>query len=394
MHPIIKAAAKAGMSLVGSVLSLLPLRNTILFESHPDYTCNTYPAFLQLRKDLPEYKMVWCVTPGSEKPEGVDDTFDYGSRKLFPWLKGKYYLHTAKAIISCNRAIHKPRKKQVHLFLCHGSKTKKTRGLYEPGAGVDYINVQSHFFDDIITYEYNCDKEQLVYLGYPRCDWFFDSQEKIPELKQKLQLPENCKFLVWLPTFRKHKAGGGGRQMDASKYASIGMPLVYSLEELRRLDDFLAERNLYLIFKPHPAQNVKGLQDAKLDHVRILNDAFLAQREIQLNELLAASDGMITDYSSVFFDYLLADKPILTTVDDMEEWKKMTGFAFDLDALLDQATTRVADQRALMDALEDVHLGRDPKGQGRTEVRTLTNIHFDGNSAKRVSAFIREKIGE
>lgn len=394
MHPMIKAVAKTGVSVVGSMLSLLPLRNTILFESQPDYACNTYPVFLQLRKELPDYKMVWCVAPGKEPPEGVDDTFIYESRKLFRWLKGKYYLHTAKAIVSCNRAIHKPRKEQVHLFLCHGSKTKKTRGLYEPGKGVDYINVQSHFFDDIIIYEYNCEKENLVYLGYPRCDWFFEAQEKIPVLKQKMQLPEDCKFLVWLPTFRKHKAGGGGREMDTSKYASIGMPLVYSLEELRELNDFLAQRNLYLIYKPHPAQNVQGLQDAKLEHIRIINDAYLAQRDLQLNQLLAASDGMITDYSSVFFDYLLTDKPILTTVDDIAEWKKMTGFAFDLDALLDQATTRVADRTALMDALEDVHLGRDSKAEGRAAVRELTNTYYDGDSAKRVSAFIREKIGE
>ena len=181
--------------------------------------------------------------------------------------------------------------------------------------------------------------------------------------------------------------------MDTSKYASIGMPLVYSLEELRDLNDFLAQRNLYLIFKPHPAQNVQGLKDAKLEYIRIINDAYLAQRGLQLNQLLAASDGMITDYSSVFFDYLLTDKPILTTVDDIEEWKKMTGFAFDLDALLDQATTRVADRNALMEALEDVYLGRDFKSEGRAAVKALTNIHYDGNSAKRVSAFIREKIG-
>ena len=99
---------------------------------------------------------------------------------------------------------------------------------------------------------------------------------------------------------------------------------------------------------------------------------------------------MITDYSSVFFDYLLADKPIVTTTDDMEEWKKMTGFAFDLDAFLDEATTRVSTLEGLLDFLRGE---KDDKAEGRKRIRDLTNTYFDGDSAKRVAAFIREKIG-
>ena len=168
MNPIILKAGKAGVAFVGRLLSLLPLHNTILFESSPDFACNSYPVYLRLRKELPDYKMVWYVSEEKAAPEGVDDTVVYDSFHPARRLKELYYLHTAKAIISCNRKINKPRKEQLHLFLCHGSKTKKTRGVYEVDAGVDHINVQSHFFDDIITYEYNCGKEKLVYLGYPR----------------------------------------------------------------------------------------------------------------------------------------------------------------------------------------------------------------------------------
>ena len=82
---------------------------------------------------------------------------------------------------------------QVSLFLCHGSKTKRTRGSYEVGEGIDYINVQSHFFDEIITYEYNCDKSRLVYLGYPRCDYLYLKSEEKTTLKQKLFSDEACK---------------------------------------------------------------------------------------------------------------------------------------------------------------------------------------------------------
>ena len=125
----------------------------------------------------------------------------------------------------------------------------------------------------------------------------------------------------------------------------------------------------------------------------MIRDRDLEERGIPLYDLLAGSDGLVTDYSSVFFDYLLADRPIATTTDDMEEWKKMTGFAFDLDAFLDEATTRVATLEDLIAFLTDLCAGADSKAAGRRRIREITNTYFDGDSAKRVAAFIKEKIG-
>lgn len=394
MHPLVKKTAKFAIAQLERFFDLFPIQKTIVFESNPDFACNSYPAFVQLKQDLPEYKTVWCVSKEAKKPEGVDDIFEYESRNVWQRLKGMYYLHTAKAIVFSNRSLRKYRPEQIALFLCHGSKTKKTRGIYEVDAGVDYINVQSHFFDDIITYEYNCEKSKLVYLGYPRCDWFFGPADYAEEAKQKLELQPDSRYFVWLPTFRKHKTNVPAYQMDTKQHDRMGMPLIASPEELRKLEQFLAERNLYLIYKPHPAEDISGLKSVTLERVRILNDRILAEKNLQLNQLLAGSAGLITDYSSVFFDYLLTDRPIVTTVDDIEEWKKMTGFAFDLDAFLDKATTRAGSLEELLSALKNAAEGRDDKAAGRAEIRELTNIHFDGNSARRVSAFICEKIGE
>ncbi len=384
MYLVMIKIGKACMNVIGWFLNLLPVRDCIVFESNPDFACNAYPVYLQMKKDFPGYKMVWCVNQGTAKPEGVDDIFVYESLNPFRRLKEQYYLRTSRIILFSNRSMQRYRSGQVALFLCHGSKTKKTRGVYEVEKGVDYINIQSHFFDDIITYEYNCEKEKLVYLGYPRCDWLYHTDGA--DVKQRLGLDGG--FWVWLPTFRRHKVDKPAYQMDTSKQ-QMGMPLIGSQEDLKALDAFLEKENLYLIYKPHPAQDVSGLKAAGARRVKIISDAFLAQRDLQLNQVLAASDGLITDYSSVFFDYLLTDKPMVTTVDDIDEWKKMTGFAFDLDAFLDKATTRAASLPELLAALS----AEDTKAEGRKEIREITNIHFDGDSAKRVSAFIREKTG-
>lgn len=371
-----------------------PARKMVLFESNPDFTCNTYPVFLKLREQLPDYKMVWTITADHAPDSRADGSYRFYGTGLWDRIKAKYYLYFSQVQIFSNRVLGKTRPEQICLFLSHGSKTKRTRDTYILGDDVDYVNVQSHFFDDIITYEYNCTKEKLVYLGYPRCDWLYQSQEAAADCKARLFGRDDCGFVVWLPTYRKHARTQAANQMDTHRYDSIGMPLVYSQEQLSQLDGFLAQRNLHLLFKPHPAQDISGLKAADLSHIRILTDDKLAAMGLQLYQVLGASDGLITDYSSVFFDYLLTDKPIATTTDDIAQWKDMTGFAFDLDTFLDKATTRVATLEELENHLENLVAGQDDKAAGRKEIRELTNTYFDGNSAQRVADFVIEKLGE
>lgn len=377
---------------VKKLIGKLPLRKIIVFESIPNYACNSYPVFLELQKALPDYKMVWYAANDNSLKKNVAHVLKHSSNvyQIFLW---NYYTHFAKAFVSCNGMIEKRRPEQLSLFLCHGSKTKKTKGYYEVEEGVDYVNVQSHFFDDIITYEYNCPREKLVYLGYPRCDWLFASEDMVRGWKEKLDLPAE-RYAVWLPTFRKNKRSVRNVQMDMQKYGSMGMPLVYSQEDLKKLNGFLAEIDTCILYKPHPAQDVSSLRAADLSHIRIISDQDLADRDLQLYQVLAGSDCLITDYSSVYFDYLLLDRPIATTTDDIEEWKQMTGFAFDLDSFYDRSTTRCPDLDALMTFLRDARDGKDEKAVGRREIRELTNTWYDGNSAKRTADFIMEKIGK
>lgn len=372
----------------------LPLKNIILFESSPDYSCNTYPVYLQLKEKLRNYKLVWAVGDTKNRLKTKSPSFCLYTCGLINHIKFRYYHFAAKAMISSNRIFEKTRPEQINIFLCHGSKTKRTRGSYEVGDDVDYVNVQSHFFDDIIIYEYNCTRDKLVYLGYPRCDWLYQGETEKQKYRKTLFGGEDSRFVVWLPTYRKHARSRAAHQMDTSSYDCIGMPLVYSQEQLSRLDTFLTQKNLYLLFKPHPAQDISGLKAADLSHIRILTDDKLAELDLQLYQVLGASDGLVTDYSSVFFDYLLTDKPIATTTDDIEQWKDMTGFAFDLDSFLDKATTRVASVEELENYLDDLVSGRDDKAAGRKEIREMTNTYFDGNSAQRVTDFIMEKLGE
>ena len=381
------------------ILAHIPLKHMILFESNPDFADNTWPLYLELKKRLPSYQMVWIVQSeeGSVsasrsyrdvREKGLDTVIYAHPVSMREKLRKKYFFRRAAAIIFCNRRQRKRDPRQLSLFLCHGSKTKKTEGIYELGDYADFVEVQSHFFDGIIETEYGLSESQLVYHGYPRCDAFY--REEPAQLRKKLLKDADGRFLIWLPTFRAQEVGR--TDADDGRYAALGIPLFYDRESLMAFDRYLKDRGLYVVYKPHPVQDVRGLVSEKLTNLILITDETLRRADLQLYEVIAASEALITDYSSVFFDYLLLDRPIATTTDDIESWKEGRGFAFDLESMYNKATCRVPDQDALYAFAESVIKGEDPYAEGRREVRDLTNFHQDGKSAERVADFVIEKL--
>lgn len=369
-------------------LGLLSLKKIILFESNPDFACNTYPVFLEMQKQerFAKYKLIW-MTHADNKIETAN-FFLEKSKSKFIMFKKWYLFERAKCFVSCNGLMTKRFPDQVSVFLSHGSKTKKTRGICEIGDGADYVMVQSHFFDEIIKYEYNLKDEQLVYCGYPRCDYLFSNDTSA---KKVFDIPDDSKLFVWLPTFRKNK---NSAKTDAdSAYNRIGMPVVYSIDDLILLNNELKKNNAYIVFKPHPAQDISGLKATDLTNILIIDDDILFNKNIQLYQLLAVSDALITDYSSVYFDYLLLDRPIATTNDDANEWKNGRGFAFDLEAMYDKSTVRVGTFAELISFIRFTVNGKDEKKAEREAICNTTNLYQDGNSARRVVDFIAEKLG-
>ncbi|MBO5339049.1 MAG: CDP-glycerol glycerophosphotransferase family protein [Clostridia bacterium] len=371
----------------GRILSKLSLKKMIVFESNPDFACNTYPVYEKIKSDpaFKKYKLVWAVK-SIDKSRKCHMILKHPQGKIQK-IKTHLYYNRAKCIISCNEIIGRKREEQLTIFLSHGSKTKKTKGICEIGQIVDYVACQSHFFDEVIKYEYGLLDDQLVYFGYPRCDYLYNSDKSICE---SFGFKPNSKYLIWLPTFRKNVLYAQNN-VD-SKYDSLDMPIIYDEETLRRFDEFLTTNNLYIIYKPHPVQNMSKAKSLQLNNFIIINDNDLKNKSLQLYEVISKSEGLITDYSSVYFDYLLMNKPIGTTNDDAEAWKNKRGFAFDLETIHDKTTERIPNYDALCKFIKNTINGVDEKKEEREKIKNLTNMYDDGDSTERVVEFIKQKL--
>ena len=146
-----------------------------------------------------------------------------------------------------------------------------------------------------------------------------------------------------------------------------------------------------MALKPHFAQDVSYIKNQELSNIVIINDEFLNENNIRSYQLLSVCDSLLTDYSSVYYDYLLCDKPIGLVWEDYEEYKKGQGFALDPDVVY-SGGEKIFNVEDFCAYLERIANGEDILKEERTKIKNLSNVYQDANSSKRVSEFIIDLI--
>lgn len=101
-----------------------------------------------------------------------------------------------------------------------------------------------------------------------------------------------------------------------------------------------------------------------------------------MEELCLASDALVTDYSSLMFDYASLDRPIVIHADDWEAYEASRGTYFDLRAFPPGAIARTEDE--LVDIFATGHWQGSRSAQLRASFRTRFCTHDDGHAAERV----------
>ena len=141
---------------------------------------------------------------------------------------------------------------------------------------------------------------EIKITGYPRNDIFFDKQLAFNNYKKILDLGSYNKVIAYVPTWRDVEGG----------------PRPFSEEFLVKLNDFLIENNYIFLLKKH----VLAKDIPTLTHVTNIKN--VSEEVTDIQELLIYTDVLITDYSSVFFDFVLTNKPIIFYPYDYEFYIK------------------------------------------------------------------------
>lgn len=169
--------------------------------------------------------------------------------------------------------------------------------------------------------------------GFPRLRWLrADRAHARSTLSRVLDRPvkDSLKVLLWMPTHRKVKSNGNGNGKSTAipDCSSSRLPALLDSWLTAELERVLEKNRCLLVIKPHPNDEelVRNRTDALGAQVVLLTSDAYAEHVEDLYCLLPATDALITDYSSVCFDYLLLDRPIGFVVDDLEQYRRHRGF--------------------------------------------------------------------
>ena len=363
-----------------------PLEDTIIIESHNDFDCNG-GAFYQYLVDNgynQKYKIVWLVKHPGSKPNHLPSNVE--CFPLFaPSFKKSARICTAKYFLADNVVTPKMRAEQMSIFLGHGTGgLKNIKGLMNFDNSIDYILIQSKTYAPIQAEQYGLEnaREKMVFLGYPGHDELFKSDNS--ELK-KVTDKAFQKVILWMPTFRKTSGIGGYTRVDSEKEQKLGIPLLKSNSDYERLNAYLAEKEILLIIKLHPMQDLSGFGLKDCSNIIILTGETVKKRNIDNYRLMRCADAMISDYSGAAYEYLQLDRPIAYVLDDLHEYKR--GFVVeDIHTLL--AGNEIYNFQDLKNFLRDVSDGIDMYKEKRGRIRDYIYEYHDDQNCKRLAEFM------
>lgn len=233
----------------------------------------------------------------------------------------------------------------------------------------DYLLSQNRFSSEIFRRAFAFDKEMLE-IGYPRNDVLFKKNHKkdISEPKLQLGIPLDKKVILYAPTWRDNDFYGKGQY----KF-SRAMDFDLMMEKL--------SSEYVMIVKYH------YLVMDKVDWKPYAGFIYSCNLSYDISQLYLISDIMITDYSSVMFDYSLLKRPMFFFCYDLEEYRDtLRGFYFDF---LEEAPGPVTQTtQELVDSILNYY--PDEFKDKQEAFYQKYNHADDGRASEKVAALIGE----
>lgn len=365
-------------------LGMLPAKKKlVMFESFlgKQYSDNPRAIYEYLKANYPDYKMYWSVDKKfiqNFKGKDLHVIKRFSVKWLFTMPRARFWVTNSRMPLW----IPKPRH-TVYLQTWHGTPLKRLAAdmdeVHMPGTTTqkykenflteasnwDYLVSPNGYSTEIFRRAFQFHKE-MIESGYPRNDFLFQSNrpEEIRKIKETYGIPLDKKIILYAPTWRDDQFYGKG------KYK---FDLDLDLDQLRNKmgDDYIVILRMhYLVAENFDLSPYTGF-------------AFDFSNHEDIRELYLISDILITDYSSVFFDYANLKRPMIFYVYDIDTYRdKLRGFYFDFEKHAPGPLVKTTE--------EVINTIRDMEAQGFQLPPSFEPFHQkfcyleSGNSSKKV----------
>jgi hypothetical protein len=238
----------------------------------------------------------------------------------------------------------------------HGELSKPI-GVFvgRPPRHFDRIAVSNQNSKILRVAEFQVRPDSIHVIGTPRQTTLLRS----PRAAHVSRLKQGRKWVMYVPTYRQPSRGPMVGVFESTQ-ADLNA-------EMAGLDDLVRDQEAVLWVRPHPLTDPSSLA---MPHARLATDDALQKSGVTFYDVLAQTDLLITDYSSVWVDFLLLDKPVIGFCPDIEKYRSSRGLA--LEPYESWFPGPVVTRREhLFDEVSDALAGKDRDAQRRAFLASI-----------------------
>lgn len=371
--------------------------NLVVFEAFQgrSYACNPkamYKAMLE-DEEYRDFRFVW-VFRNLERHENIQNN---ERTRIVKFESPAYYKALSRAkywVFNSNtRAFLRPKKNQVFVQTWHGTPLKRIgcdvglegnavtkkddilKNYTNEAKKISYLISPSAYCTDKLISAFNLkslNKQNIVLeTGYPRNDSLFKYEEDdVKKIKNKFNIPSNKNVILYAPTFRDNK-----HSQIKGFSVETGMDFDKMRESLS--DEYV------ILFRAH--YFIAG----RMDFTKYKGFVYDVSNVEDVNDLYLISDMLITDYSSVFFDYANLKRPIIFYMYDYEEYKnQVRDFYIDVKELPGQV---IDNHEELVEEIKKLTLGFVPDDRYKQFNEKYNYLDGADCGAKAVRAIVGGK---
>lgn len=310
--------AKCGHLAVNTMKHfIVPDDHLILFNSFGGKKYDDSPRAIYelMKKDrrFKDYKLVWVLNDPEQYHEIKHKIKSDGIKFLVMALKARCWISNT----SMQRGIDFKGKNTYSFNTWHGTPLKKMGAAINENydntivKNNDTVLAQGQFEIDRLCEAWKVTDKRFKLFGLPRNDVLAHvSDEQKKNTKRKLGIPEDKAVILYAPTYRDYNTG-------VAKNVKQDIPIDYKYWEKK-----LGER-FVVLFRAH----YEVAKYTKLPETSLWRDV---SDYAYLNDLMIASDLLVSDYSSLMFDYSILEQPILGFAYDYDEYSEKRGMYFDI----------------------------------------------------------------
>lgn len=359
-----------------------------VFMSQPDFACNPH-ALWEYVKDNTNHETAWLV----KRDKKYYELLRRGVRcAVYDTVEGNALLKEADYVIMNSYTFERlpKRANQIFVNLWHGSGIK-AHDFYNHDMDPEYAKKLTKFFDkiDLMCVHSLDDRFKLsAQLHYDLRKCYVTGQARLDSVKKtqgygKMEkmfgsrIRNYKRYIFFAPSFRANSSSHSG---------TIFSDNLFRLKDYEKegFADFLKENQAAFIYKLHPIEQTafSGRKFSLGPDCFELTDDLLFENDTRYCDLLNVFDVMVSDYSSIAYDYLLLNRPIVYLIPDYEEYVSERGFVFhNIDMFMPGEKVRYF--KDMLSALEEAFNNPEKYEKERESVLAYRFDFMDDQSSRR-----------